>query len=191
MNDWIQTLTGKVCRPQALTPEMVGPIEEIAHALAGRYRFSGQTQERYSVAEHCVRGAQLMPRAFAGAFLLHELSEVYLPDIPSPLKQFVRVHTPDGQIPWSALEGDHTAMILASLGLSSIEPLIYSPEVKEMDLAMLAWEKRDLVITEAEPWNLTVPPPKAAEHVKLVSAWAPQKAASEFLITFKFMFGGQ
>ena len=79
---WIQTLENRKLTPRELEPEQVGSIEEIAHALAGRYRFSGLTARRYSVAEHCTLGSQLLPPAFAGAFLLHELSEVYLPDSP-------------------------------------------------------------------------------------------------------------
>lgn len=185
---WIQTLMGKKLEPLYLTPEMVGPIDEIAHSLAGEFRFTRQTQSRYSVAEHCVRGSRLLPPAFAGAFLLHELSEVYLPDIPGPLKPHVFVSDPaTGQsMAWVELERQHTSTILTALGLSSIEPLIYSPEVKLTDLAMLAAEKRDLCGLEPESWGLTVPPP---EGLTIIETWTPEVAAVKFLARVRGLFG--
>ncbi len=145
--DWIQSLEARQVFPRALTVEMVGSIDEIAHALAGKFRFTCQTHRRYSVAEHAVRGSRLLPPALAGAFLLHELSETYLPDVAGPLKPFVFVRVEalnfgDGTelIPWSELERRHTHTMLEALRLSSLEPLIYSPGVKQMDWAMLAME---------------------------------------------------
>ena len=182
--DWIQTLENRKLTPRELRVEQVGSIQEIAHALAGKFRFSGLTEKRYSVAEHCVRGAELMPPAFAGAFLLHELSEVYLPDIPSPLKPYVFVESEASPaITWADLERQHTRVILEALGLSSLEPLIYSPEVRRMDLAMLAAEKRDLVGPEPEPWGLTVEP---TAHT--ITPWSPEVAQGSFLATFTRYF---
>lgn len=176
---WIQSWSGKQLMPAALTKEMVGGVDEIAHALSLKCRFTGQCPEFYSVAQHCVIGATLLPQAYAGAFLLHELSEVYLPDIASPLKPLVFLYVDTEQlratspelveasddsgryttkIPWTALEAQHTKVILDALGLASIEPLIYSPEIKRMDLAMLAAEKRDFFPKEPEDWKLPEPP---------------------------------
>lgn len=196
--DWIQTLSNKKLVPLALTKEQVGDIREIAHALAGKVRFTCQTEKRYSVAEHCVRGAALLPPVFAGAFLLHELSEVYLPDIASPLKPYVSVEVtveesmstyPDTvtntkHLRWTDLEREHTRVILQALGLSSIGPLIYSPEVKEMDLAMLAAEKAQLLGPEPEPWGLPVP----AAPVDLSYTWDAERAEREFILAFSGYF---
>jgi hypothetical protein len=174
---------------------MVGPIEEIAHALAGKFRFTCQTAARYSVAQHCVLGSRLLPAAYAGAFLLHELSEVYLPDIASPLKPFVYVERwasgsfgPDDvqvRVPWADLEREHTRVILDALGLASLEPLIYSPEVKAMDLAMLAAEKRELFGPEPAPWNLSAEPAPA----KIFPVWEPYDAMDYFFQRFNELFG--
>lgn len=182
---WIQTLSNRKLEPLALTPAMVGGPEEIAHALAHKYRFTCQTSVPYSVAEHCVRGSRLLPPALAGAFLLHELSEVYLPDIASPLKSSVLVRLPGDPVPfpWEHLERQHTRVILESLGLSSIEPLIYSPEIKRMDLAMLAAEKRDLCGPEPEPWGLPIEP--TAERVV---PWTSAVACQSFLYWFRRYF---
>lgn len=193
--EWIQTLQNRRLEPRALTVEAVGSIEEIAHSLAGEFRFTRQTQARYSVAEHCVRGSRLLPAVFAGAFLLHDCSETYLPDIAGPLKPFLFVDVPapnDGnahirgydQISWSELERQHTRVILTALGLASLEPLIYSPEVKRMDLAMLMAEKRDLCGPEPEPWGIDVEP-ATLERIK---PWSPEIAEQRFLERFRELF---
>jgi len=193
---WIQSLEGRQVFPRELQVDQVGSIEEIAHALAGKFRFTCQTLKRYSVAEHCVRGSRLLPAAFAGAFLLHELSEVYLPDIAGPLKAFVRVDVPapnDGNahirgcdsITWSELERRHTHVMLEALRLSSLEPLLTSPEVKQMDWAMLALEKRDLCGPEPATWGLPFPP----ADDELTYVWDPLTAASAFLARFRELFG--
>lgn len=186
---WIQTLSNRKLEPLALTPEMVGPIEEIAHALAGEFRFTRQTMHRYSVAQHCVMGSELLPAAFAGAFLLHELSEVYLPDIAGPLKPSVRVQLEAGEEPvtWEELERRHTDAILSALNLTSLKPLIYSAEVKQMDLAMLAFEARELCGPAPEPWSLTVAPPAKLEETRL-TVWAPDYAEQRFLQQFNCLF---
>ena len=186
MTDWIQTRSGKKLTPRTLAPEQVGSIEEIAHSLAHEFRFSRQTLIPYSVAEHCVRGSRLLPAAFAGAFLLHELSEVYLPDVPAPLKTFVAVEgrAPGEWVDWADLERQHTAVILKALGLSSLESLIYSPEVRRMDLAMLAAEKRDLMSPEPEPWGLTVEP----ANTGTITPWGPAVAAVQFSGRFHELF---
>lgn len=184
--DWIQTRSNKALFPRDLKPEQVGPIEEIAHSLAHEFRFTRQTVIPYSVAEHCVRGSRLLPAAFAGAFLLHEFSEVYLPDVPAPLKPFVMVSLEDGQplISWSELERRHTQVMLKALGLSSLESLIYSPEVRQMDLAMLATEKRDLVGPEPMPWGLDVEPSTPTRIIP----WAPSVAADAFVARWHELF---
>jgi hypothetical protein len=214
--DWIQSFSGKQLFQRALRKEQAGGIDEIAHSLAGNFRFTRQTAARLSVAQHCVRGSNLLPAAFAGAFLLHELSEVYLPDIAGPLKPYVFCGIsrddvemfrpfiakegdlitcftePDGnaQIPkwlirWTVLEKQHTHVMLDALGLSSIEPLIYSPEVKKLDWEMLAAEKRDLFgAVEPAPWGL----PHGCDHISYSTAWSPDASYAAFLDRFNALF---
>lgn len=219
---WIQTLEGRVLTPLHVEPEQVDSARAIAHSLAGKNRFTGQTARRYTVAEHCFRGSQLMPtRELAGAFLLHELSEVYLPDISGPLKPSVyvearerrtdswaRCHTQpptstdlvipihDGEtaedaaraflglVTWEALERQHTSAILKHLGLSHIEPLIYSPEVKHMDWAMLAAEKRDLCVPEPADWKL----PHAPAECGTILPWSADFAEVAFFDRYCELF---
>lgn len=185
MAKWMQGFENRKITPLDLKVEQVGSITEIAHALACKARFTGHTREPYSVAEHCVRGADLLPLSYAGAFLLHELSEVYLPDIPSPIKPSLTVEVEDGKISWSELEARHLATMLEALGLASLEPLIYSPEVRGMDLAMLLAEKRDLMGPEPEPWGIDAQPAATGRIVPM--GW--KAARDAFLNTYARLFG--
>lgn len=187
--DWIQTYSGRKLTPREIEPGQVGPIEEIAHVLAAKVRFNGHTRAPYSVAEHCVRGAAALPQAFAGAFLLHELGEVYLPDVPSPIKGHLRVLVSDPDtgeprpITWAELERQHESAILASLGLSSILPLIHSPEIRAMDLRLLVTEARDLLGPPPEPWAIVAEPLQAK-----IDPWPYNVASAAFLSAFAGAF---
>lgn len=81
----IRTFTGNyidVTNPQ---PENIC-IEDIAHALSNSCRFGGHTMQFYSVAEHSMRVAELVGPHFKLAALLHDASEAYLIDMPTPIK---------------------------------------------------------------------------------------------------------
>jgi uncharacterized protein len=189
---WIQTFSKQALNPRAIDPASCR-IEDIAHALACEGRFTNQTPEPYSVAQHCVIGSRLIAPQFALAFLLHELDEVYLPDLAKPLKGHVWVEREgDGHCsqcglpslrPWVNMGAEHEIALLQVLKLGSLLPLIHSPEVKAMDLAMLAWEKRDLMTDPPREWGLTVPPPEAATGQTL-TAWGWARAKQAFQAAF-------
>lgn len=91
--DWIQTFSGVKFAPLAAhggTGEL--RIEDIARALSMQCRFAGHVLRFYSVAEHCVRVAAEVERLYPEdkmlqrAGLIHDASEAYLVDVPSPLK---------------------------------------------------------------------------------------------------------
>ncbi len=187
---WVQSLSNQMIFPLDLKPEAVR-FEDIAHALSLKTRFQGQTRSFYSVAQHCCLGARQLPSVFALPFLLHEVSEVYLPDIPGPMKHAIRVQISidvrvDGtevfeQITWAQLEDRHADAVLQALGLYSMRSLLDCPEVKEMDWAMLAAEKRDLCGPEPEDWHLPHSPPVG---LKTIQPWPSHQAEEEFIWQF-------
>lgn len=61
-------------------------IEDIAWSLSQQRRFTGHLKKPYSVAEHSVRVSLVVPEEDAKAALMHDSSEAYLLDVPSPLK---------------------------------------------------------------------------------------------------------
>lgn len=65
------------------------PIKEIAHALSNLCRYAGHTRYFYSVAEHSVYVSRLVPVRYALEGLLHDASEAYCVDVPSPMKRLL------------------------------------------------------------------------------------------------------
>lgn len=82
--DKIRTFSGIYIDPLNPKPEDIC-IEDIAHALSNQCRFGGHLPEFYTVAQHSCHVAEMCEDPLAG--LLHDASEAYLLDIPSPIKQ--------------------------------------------------------------------------------------------------------
>ena len=84
----IVTYTGKfidVCNMQVSDVD----IEDIAHSLSMQCRFGGHTRKHYSVAQHCCRVSDVLPDRLKLAGLLHDASEAYVVDLPTPIKRMM------------------------------------------------------------------------------------------------------
>lgn len=110
--------------------------EDIAHALSMICRATGNFRHFYSVAQHslnCMREAQArgFSRRVCFAALLHDASEAYLCDVPTPLKELL----PD----YRRIEKKFQKEIMKKFGLY---PLSEEEEhlVKLVDEAMLYYE---------------------------------------------------
>jgi len=190
---WQQSYSGKVVHPQDLRPEEV-TLADIPHALAQKIRFNGQcTVMGYTVAQHTVLGARALlamkaPKEIALAFLLHEVSEVYLPDIPSPIKLLTYVTLPgcsETQVSWHDFEKQHAASILEAIGRFELLPLLDDPRVKDMDIRMLITEKRDLMGPEPQPWGFTEAPLTA----RITDIWEPAYAELQWASMYERLTG--
>ncbi|MBV8973179.1 MAG: hypothetical protein JO290_12910 [Sphingomonadaceae bacterium] len=107
-------------------------IEDIAVGLSRCARFAGQTATFYSVAEHSVWVSRLVPPRLALAGLMHDASEAFTGDMPSPLKRLC---------PEFKLIEHRVMMAVADrFGFGWPE----DPEVKAADLVMLSTEHRAL-----------------------------------------------
>lgn len=60
--------------------------EDLAHQLALVNRWTGCTKEPYSVAQHSLWVASIVPQEYRLAALLHDASEAYLNDLSRPVK---------------------------------------------------------------------------------------------------------
>lgn len=61
-------------------------VEDIAFGLSRQMRFNGHTKFPYSVAQHSMFVAELMPAELAAYGLVHDAHEAYMGDITSPVK---------------------------------------------------------------------------------------------------------
>lgn len=87
----ITTFTGKHFNPTEPDPDAID-IRDIAHALSLICRGNGHVKTFFSVGQHCIRCAlEAEARGYservALACLLHDASECYMSDVPSPFKK--------------------------------------------------------------------------------------------------------
>ncbi len=140
LTSYISTFLGNRFFPSE--PRIDGiAIEDIAHGLAYQCRFNGQTRTFYSVAQHSLMVASLLPRELGRAALLHDAAEAYLGDMVKPLKLLM----PD----FNRIESAVTDLIAAHFGVDFSD---YG-RIKQADLVALATEKRDLMPNSTEAWS--------------------------------------
>jgi len=131
----IQTYTGIYFDVLEPNPNDVN-IEDIAHAISNQCRFTGHVKTFYSVAEHSVRASYLVPKELALCALMHDATEAYLVDLPSPIKR----HSELGKY-FRPIENTLWQAIATHFNL----PLEIPKEVHDVDNIMLLTEKRDLM----------------------------------------------
>lgn len=145
-------------------------IEDIAHGLAYQCRFNGQTAAFYSVAQHSLLVAGIVPAELRLSALLHDAAEAYLGDIVKPLKLLVPQ--------FSLIEKQVAAIIGQRFGAFDLD----HPLIKAADLILLATEKRDLMPNSVEAWSsIKGVAPLAAS----IAAQSPEAAKAAFLAAFE------
>lgn len=161
--DWIETYTGVQFWPLDPRPDDIR-IADIAHALANQCRFTGHCAQFYSVAEHCVRVSNAVPRQHALWGLLHDAAETYLVDLARPLKRL-----PEFAV-YREIEARIMHAVCTRFGLPAEEPA----EVRHFDAVLLATEARDLM-PRRHPWEaLPEPLPEP------ICPWTAETAEARF-----------
>lgn len=180
--NFIRTYTGRKFWPLDPTPEEID-ITDVAHALSLVCRSTGHTYCFYSVAEHSVRvshlaeklaladwrklvgkatGEHSWARQVALWGLLHDASEAYLCDLPSPIKRAPGI----GQL-YKGFEARLMESVAVRFNLTPHEPAL----VKDADRILLNTEMRDLM-TDCIPYEGYAPLPDAifpmdAQHAEV------------------------
>lgn len=161
----IRTFTGKyvdVFNPKA---ENIC-IEDIAHSLSMQPRFGGHLPNFYSVAEHSVNCAEMSinmgndnvrAQSISLGALLHDASEAYLIDVPSPIKANLSEY--------KAIEDKLMQVIAQKFGFQY--PLYRS--VKFIDESMLNMEWNNMMITQKTVFK----------------CWQPREAEMHFLSMYR------
>lgn len=136
--DCIRTNSGLFINVFEPTPDMI-TIEDIAHALSSQPRFGGHLNRHYSVAQHsimCTNRAKSLKDKRAA--LMHDGSEAYLLDMPTPIKAKLSEY--------KMYEDALMRVIAEKFGFEY--PL--NPAIKEIDAFMLQHEWENLVLVDNE-----------------------------------------
>lgn len=178
MKPFIETFNGLKFEP--LKPNFADiRIQDIAHALANQCRFSGHTRFHYSVAEHSVRVSEALSRQSKEVQLwglLHDASEAYLVDLPTPLKLDPTIGTG-----YQAAEARLMLSVCKAFGLPSAEPLA----VRWADADLLATEVRDLMHPDRAYWKKLTGKALPGR----IRPWAPDVAEFEFMRRYRQVGG--
>lgn len=150
----IKTYTGVYFNYVSMNPDTI-LIEDIAHALSNIPRWMGHTNIFYSVAQHCCWCHDNVisdDKKFES--LMHDSTEAYLGDCPSPLKSLLPAY--------KQLENRLSLVIAEKFGYD----YPYSDYTKEVDKAALHWEWENMRLKDK------------------IEYWSPQVAEQEFLNRF-------
>lgn len=158
MPNCIRTYTGIYVNVFDPKPEMFC-IEDIAHALSNQCRFGGHLKDFYSVAQHSIHVCNMVYEdEHKLAALLHDASEAYLLDIPSPVKR--------GLSNYKQIEDG----IMKAISERFCFSYPFDPSVKIADEAMLELE-----------WDVLMLNP---DNNKTISVMTPERARKEFVELF-------
>ena len=139
---FIQLYSGGMIDPLDPDPADV-KIEDIAHGLARKCRFNGQVKDYYSVSEHSILVAGLVPPEYALAGLMHDASEAYLPDVGRPIKHKL--------IGFAEIE--HRMMQAIITGLDLKFPDDWEAVVKISDNAIVYYEADEFCTLGSKAWG--------------------------------------
>lgn len=164
--DCIRTVNGIYVNVFDPKPEMF-LLDDIAHALSRQCRFGGHLKEFYSVAQHSYMCSFGVPSEFALQGLLHDASEAYMCDIPSPIK----ANFPEYKI----IENNVMKVISEKFGIE----YPFHKSIKNRDRELLEYEWELLMLGKNEDMK----------HIK-VDIWDFKTAKENFINRFKELKNG-
>lgn len=159
-------------------------IDDVAHHLSMLCRWNGACRSFYSVAQHSVYVARLMPPELQAAALLHDAAEAYVGDVVRPFKRQVWVGEA-GTILRTVNEVEGVILRELFLGLAVDWPSDSQWQaIKQVDDAVMGAEARDLFDHDPD-WYLHQPEvPKAAISIR---PRGPVAAEEEFRDAWRMM----
>lgn len=172
--NWFQSFTGRHIAVDQPNPEVVD-INDIAHALSNLCRWGGHSNVFYSIAEHGIRLARLLPPDLKMIGLLKDAPKAYVGEAQRPLK---RLPAMEG---WRDLRDRWALAIGGAFALG--QGIRFQPAlVREYDERLTHAEKRDLLGPgdARESCNL-----RLAKCVESIAPMTPRQALSVFLSDFE------
>jgi hypothetical protein len=188
---WLATASGGMWSIENPREDQVH-LRDIAAGLSRTCRYGGQISEEaefYSVAEHSVimtswayQAGIIRTRSEALTYLLHDGSEAYFGDMPTPLKALI----PDFRM----LEDRAQSVVYRAFGISEHQVRTMKPELKRIDTRVRMDEREVMILEPALSakrealWRqdpdisplgvrpLMLPPSEARETYLRAFAWA-------------------
>jgi hypothetical protein len=172
---WISLLSGATFNYNKPEESNV-TVEDLASALSNVCRFSGHLPRFYSVAQHLVNASRIVSSGNAFTALMHDTTEAFTNDLPTPLKWSLPI--------FKELE----TKIESAMGEKFGFEFPYPPEVKEADTIMLMLEKYyvkedDSLWPHYEKYTKEYVEPY--RHLVDLDSWQPRRAKREFLERFE------
>ncbi len=131
-------------------------LEDIAHALSQKVRFTGHCSFLYTVGQHSLlmsmwAGKLGLSKDIQKQCLLHDAAEAYLPDIASPLKSsiFIKVNDESDLVPFSAVE---EVLLWTIFGRFQMNESL-APQVHELDMEIFHAEREALMPSDCGWWT--------------------------------------
>lgn len=160
-----ETFSGRLVDLLDPTPDDINFVD-IARALAQSTRYDGHTWAPYTIAQHSVVVANLLPERLRIHGLLHDAAEAYIGDITSPMKKALGRVVPGFRQALAAIEDHFEALIYEKAGVP-LPTDIERERVLTADLTALAIEQRDLMVSDND-WGLPYPAPADRQPIKPV-----------------------
>lgn len=189
---WLQTLSGIAFDLAKPDPRQVDFENDIAPALSKLARFTGHTQGdvAYSVAQHCVLGAESLAvktgsKRLGALFLLHDAHEAYIGDMPTPFLAQLDEDTGSTCSPFvKKLKARLDWAILMRAGIQAADETEVAA-VKYHDIAMMNAERFALKKPAPESWGARYDSiPAAAIQTLDLQPWESGAAREEWLHAF-------
>jgi len=137
---WVNTYTGKHFHYLDPQPEEIDIID-IAHSLSLTCRYGGHCKQFYSVGDHSIRVAEIVPDELKLRALLHDAAEAYLTDLPRPIKYDI----PEFHIRENVIQRNIEAKFGIKTSRSPLIPDTGKKIIKQSDNILLATEARDMM----------------------------------------------
>ena len=173
--DWFLTFRGVQFWPLDPRADEV-LLEDIAHALSRVCRYGGHCLDWYSVAQHSIFVADLVPQPLKLHALLHDAEEAYTGDLIRPLKIGLREQT----AAWDEMADRVSSAIAEAFALRELTPGEWGA-IKDADNTALSTERRDLVRDTGREWRVSKTHPPTERRIVPMERDA---AEAEFLRRF-------
>lgn len=170
---YLPTCSGKRFSLQAPDAAQID-IKDIAHGLAYQCCYNGQTSHFYSLAQHSLLVASLVPAQHRLAALLHDAAAAYFGDMVRPLHRLV----PD----FHGLEKKIMTAVGEKFGVADFN----TSAIRRAHLIALATEQRDVYPGAGEPSLL---PGKSVPIPRRIDFMSPEEAKYQFLERFSELTG--